>query len=143
MATDIVQRCHEAIVAALDTREGICDLTRASEVNLVLWRDHVEQLLTQDRDGLIAYHVIVATQTGQAPGEWWRLLVQFTAVARSGAVANALCEQVEQGFTCPVLAALAAPLDARVVQRTRQVNAPETDTAVHLATLDVTLVVKR
>lgn len=141
--TDILQRCNEALVAVLDTREGVCDLTHQPEANVIPWRDHLEDLLTPDRDGLLAYHIVFARQTGESPGDFWRVVMQCTAVARSETVANALCEQVEQGFTCSALAALGTPLDARIVERTRQANAPETDTAVHLATIDVTLVVKR
>ncbi len=141
--TDYVERVNESVVAALDTREGIADLTLRAEGNVVLWRDNLRSLLADDRDGIIAYYTVSARRGGGAIGDFRRLRVSCTALARSEAVANALCEQVELGLTSVTLAALAAPLDARIEDVQRQHTPPDVDNAVHLATVDFLIVIKR
>lgn len=141
--TDYVERVAEAVVAALDTRAAIVALTEQPSTNVVPWRDNLQELLTPDRLGLIAYHVVIARRGGGAIGDFRRIILNCTALARTESVANALCEQVELGLTCATLAALATPLDARIEDVTRQPIPPDVDNAVHLASIDLTLVVKR
>jgi hypothetical protein len=141
--TDYVERLNEGIVAALDTREGIADLTRQADGNVVLWRDNLAASLHDARDGLLAYHVVSALRGGGSIGDFRRFRVSVTAMARSEAVVNALCEQVELGLTSVSLAALSDPLDVRIEDVSRQPNPPDVDTGVHLATVDLILVLKR
>jgi hypothetical protein len=140
---DYVTVVNEAVVAALDTRAGIVALTQQASANVVPWRDNLEELLVPARHGLIAYHVVSANRGGGAIGDFRRLRVNCTAIARTESVANALCEQVELGLTCAVLAALPTPLDARIEDVSRQPIPPDTRDAVHLAAIDLILVMKR
>ena len=140
--TDRVQRLREAIVAALDTREGIQDLTRQEAANVIPWKDAIIDVFADEtREGVIAYAVITATRGGLGLGDPRRCRVSFTAFARSEAVANALAEQVELGLTCVTLGALSPPLDARVEDIVRQDSPPDAEDGVYSAIVDLTLVV--
>lgn len=140
---DYVNVVNNAIVAALDTKAGIVAITTKATANVVPWRDNLEELLTTSRLGLIAYHVVTANRGGGAIGDFRRLRVNCTAIARTESVANALCEQVELGLTCAVLAALPTPLDARIEDVSRQPIPPDALSKVHLASIDLILVMKR
>ena len=139
--TDIEQRVREAIVAVLDTLPAIVALTGRASRNLV--PDAIDDDIPLPA---VVYHVIATTNAG-ALGDTREVTVQFTAVAATMAIANALLELVENTLNAPAFYALTPPLDACAIPG-RDVRRPGDDLedeggTIKSALLDRTLLVTK
>lgn len=140
MATDIEQRCREALTAILDADSGVQALTGRTTRNCVPFglKSATEKLPVL----LLAF--VVMTPVGGA-GDNRRVRYQLTAVTKGAgadAAANALIERVELAITQPALAAQS--LDGWVERMDRRRVPPDGSPGVEgRADCDVTLIVTK
>ena len=133
MATDLLQRVKEAIVAILDTAAGIVAITERPDGNIVPWKDLSDATLP-----VLAYFIVTANEIGGI-GDTRQVDIQFTASASDDSVVNALLEQVELTFVEPAFAA--QNLNAYVSSRSRQPSPDEED--VQRGDLDISIIVTK
>lgn len=117
MATDLIQKVREAIVAVLDTHSSIVAITGRASGNLVSW----ETLADEEPSGVpvLAYLFVVATKLA-SDGDTREALFQLTAAAPKESVRHELLGVVESLLDQPAFLALAAPLDAFEVSSIRR-----------------------
>jgi hypothetical protein len=143
VATDITQRLREALTEALDTHARIVAITARANGNLIPWEDEGE--LAPPRNlPRIMYTVVSATDAGGA-GDMWECTVQFSAFARTKAIACSLVEVVSRYLTATLLGSITvAPL--KVMSRTnrqRRDGGYDPDNKHHREDLDITLLIQQ
>lgn len=148
MATDLVERCIEAIVTIVNADSGMQALTGRTTRNLVPWGD-IASLEANDlvpRLPVCAYAVIDASERGGI-GDTRDIRLQITAYAagdNAQAKANAMLERIELGITQPLL--FAQSIDAAPIRRTRRgitEEAPEGIRNLRRADVDLDLYVTK
>lgn len=117
MATDLIQKVREAIVAILDTHASIVAITGRGSENLVSWETLGESSPTTVP--VLAYLFVVATELA-SDGDTREVLFQLTADAPKESQRHELLGAVESILDQPAFLALSPALDAFEVRRVRR-----------------------
>ena len=139
MATDIVQRTAEAIVAILDTNAPVVAITGRANGNIVPFDDLADAPLP-----IISY-IDVTSATAGGIGDTRRVIIQFTVAGNTKAIANALLEAVENAFGLSSNF-YAVGLDACLDPGSRPIRRGtpgDTEEGYFSADMDVTLIVTK
>lgn len=116
MATDVVQRLREAIVAVLGTAASVVAITGNATGNCVAW-----SALDEAPRPVLVYRIVTCQENGES-GEGWDARVQITAVAEGNnadSVVQELLGAVRTDFTADAMLALAQPFDAAPIRWSR------------------------
>lgn len=140
MATDIVQRCTEALTAILDSATGVQAITGRTTRNCVPYQTPA----ATEKLPVLLLAFLGASERGGI-GDTRQMRYQVTAVAKGNgadSIANALMEAVENAVTQPALDASA--IDGYVQSRRRYRISPDDEPGqMGRADLDLTMVVQK
>lgn len=136
--TDIIERAMIALVAVLDANVDIAAITGKANGNMTAWSQETPASIP-----VLAYRYVIATPGGMATGDTREVLWNFSAVAATESVANAMLEVVENILWAPVLAALNPPLDGFMYHPVRRPIPWDSDADASRADLELTLIVTK